>query len=87
VCEYVCVCCVCVCLCVRLVQTNVCESCSPISRLKLWNKSSMSIWREALSTCHECLTSALGGGGGSAGQTAAFSDVFSPGEKNLIAFA
>jgi len=45
----------------------------------------MSIWKEALSTCHEGLTSALGGGGGSAERTASCSDVFSPGEKYLIA--
>ena len=43
-----------------LVQTNLCEGCGPISRFKVWNKSWMSIWREALSTCHEGLTSASG---------------------------
>jgi len=41
----------------------------------------MSIWKEALSTCHEGLTSDLGSAGGSVERTASCSDVFSPGEN------
>jgi len=96
VCVCVCVVgCVCVCVCVVgcecvcvwwggfcwLVQTNLWEGCSPISRLKFWNKIWMSIWREALSTCNESLTSDLVAAGGSAERTASCSDVFSPGEN------
>ena len=64
-----------------LVRTNLWEVCNLISRSNFWNKSWMSICREALSTSHESLTSDLGAACGSAERKASYSDAFSPGKN------
>ena len=73
--------CVFVCVCRGTFAGWYKLTCRPISQLKFLGKSWMSIWREALSTCHEGLTSDLGSAGGSTGWTASCSDVFSTGEN------
>ena len=86
-CVCVCVCvwglCVCVCVCVFcwLLQTNL----QPYFPAQVLEQIWMSIWREALSTCHEGLTSDLVSASGSGERTASSTDVFFSWRKYLIA--